>query len=220
MRIKILAVMAAIALSAGFTSVSAADNIENVTADLIKAGIVDEADDLRLEDNVSKAEALKMICVMAQIDLSQYSEYENQFPDVTGDHWAVAYINAGNKMGIVNGDENGLFNPEQNVTSAQMQKMLVCALGYSVYADRVGGYPNGYLSYSNSLGINEGILVSPEEDLTREETMVMIYNSLDSPLMEIKWEVMEDGSYAPKYVIYDGQSAELKTFRMGFPELN
>ena len=214
MRMKLLAVMAAMTLSAGFTSVSAADNIENVTADLIKAGIVDEADDLRLEDNVSKAEALKMICVMAQIDLSQYSEYENQFPDVTGNHWAVTYINAGNKMGIVNGDENGLFNPEQNVTSAQMQKMLVCALGYSVYADRVGGYPNGYLSYSNSLGINEGISAGPEE------TMVMIYNSLDSPLLEIKWEVMEDGSYAPKYVIYDGQSAELKTFRMGFPELS
>lgn len=47
------------------------------------------------------------------------------FADVTDAHWAYAAIEALKEAGIVNGDAEGNFNPEANVTRAEFAKMVV-----------------------------------------------------------------------------------------------
>lgn len=209
---KITAFLTALLISTSF-SVIAADDSSAVTQDLINLGIVADADDLRLDENVSRAEAIKMICVMAQYDVDSTASDHSYFPDVSTNHWALKYISAGYEYGIINGNEDGFFCPEDTVTSTELQKMLVCALGYNEYAQNIGGYPHGYLSFANSLGISKNISIDADVPLDRNNAMTLIYNALDVPIMEVgPFENGED-SYTFDIRIYDGTNYPFQSFR-------
>lgn len=60
---------------------------------------------------------------------------ENVFGDVKKDNWAYEYINALYREGIVNGDEKGMFYPENNITREEFVKMLVNALKLKTESD-------------------------------------------------------------------------------------
>lgn len=55
---------------------------------------------------------------------------ETAFDDVVADYWASGYINLASKQGIINGDGNGKFRPQDDVKYEEAIKMVVCALGY------------------------------------------------------------------------------------------
>ena len=61
------------------------------------------------------------------------------FKDMTQSHWAYKIISDLKKMGIVNGDQDGNFNPERQVTRAEFATMLVrsmhLAVSEQVYQD-------------------------------------------------------------------------------------
>ena len=59
--------------------------------------------------------------------LSVSSVFAHDFTDISG-HWAEAEIDAAASAGIVNGDGNGLFRPNDTVTRAEYVKMLVASL--------------------------------------------------------------------------------------------
>lgn len=52
---------------------------------------------------------------------------ESMFADMDTDHWAYENVKKLKELGIVNGDENGNFNPSAIVTREQFLKMLVLA---------------------------------------------------------------------------------------------
>ena len=122
--------------------------------DLYNLGIMtgDENGNLRLEDNITRAEAAKMICVAGNIEQSAENE-ENLFNDVEGGHWAYQYISATKDRGIINGDENGNFHPDNSITNEEIVKMIVCLLGYGEMAEMKGGYPAGYTATASRIGI-------------------------------------------------------------------
>ena len=47
------------------------------------------------------------------------------------------------------------FVPKSSITYNELQKIIVSALGYTQYAEMQGGYPDGYLTYSEKLQHNE-----------------------------------------------------------------
>lgn len=51
------------------------------------------------------------------------------FPDVPADHWARPDLEAMAARNIVRGDQEGRFNPDANVTRAEVAALLVCTLG-------------------------------------------------------------------------------------------
>ncbi|MGN1116338.1 MAG: S-layer homology domain-containing protein, partial [Candidatus Ornithomonoglobus sp.] len=60
---------------------------------------------------------------------SSASAFAGSFPDVDA---SASYSNAVETLtalGVVNGDDNGLFNPDNQVTRAEFTKMAVEALG-------------------------------------------------------------------------------------------
>lgn len=60
---------------------------------------------------------------------------ENVFGDVKKENWAYEYINVLYREGIVSGDENGMFYPENNITREEFVKMLVNALKLKTESD-------------------------------------------------------------------------------------
>lgn len=171
--------------------------------DLYNLGIMtgDENGDLRLNDNITRAEAAKMICVAGNIYL-QTNNGENIFDDVAADHWAYKYIYAAKENKIINGDGNGNFNPENNIINEEIVKMIVCLLGYREMAEQRSGYPAGYTSTAAKIGITSNLNLKTKTSATRNDVAIMICNALDVPIMAEKRED-EDGNTV--YVVLDGK---------------
>lgn len=55
---------------------------------------------------------------------------DGSFSDTNG-HWADAVIRALHRAGIVNGTGNGTFNPDQEITRAEMAAILARVLNMS-----------------------------------------------------------------------------------------
>lgn len=197
---KILSIILVLIQLLSFTAFADSNELSDVQKkDLYNLGIMigDENGDLRLEDNITRAEATKMICIAGNIRLS--SEIDRTlFNDVEGSHWAYKYISAAKENGIINGDENGNFNPENNITNEEIAKMIVCLLGYGEMSEMNGGYPAGYTATASRLGITTGLNLKTKTPAIRRDVAVIISNALDIPLMEN----VDEG----EYIVLDGNN--------------
>ena len=101
--------------------------------DCYEAGIINGYEDgTYLPDNeLTRAEAAKIIALT--FGLSSTAT-ESTFSDVSDTHWALKYIEACVEAGIINGYTDGTFLPGQNVTRAEMAKMIAAACGLSADA--------------------------------------------------------------------------------------
>ncbi len=195
-----------------FSVVSYAEAImlaDDQKAELYNLGIMtgDENGDLRPADTITRAEAVKMLCVAGNIKSQQ--ETPAEFPDVPESHWAYNYICAAKEFGIISGDENGYFNPENPVSNEEIIKMLICVLGYDAAAEMQGGYPSGYIAQAARLGITLGMELDINTAAIRNDVGLMVLNSLDIPLM------LKEDDFV--YVIADGLSdIPLQTLRNKF----
>lgn len=84
------------------------------------------------EKTITRAEAAKMVYVLkmkGNDDGATGWAGASNFTD-TKWHWAEGYIAYGASVGIINGVGNGKFNPEGQVTGAELAKMLLVLAGY------------------------------------------------------------------------------------------
>lgn len=182
-------------------------------SDLYSYGIMvgDENGDLRLDDTITRAEAVKMICCASNADVSSVENlaYDRYFKDIPQNHWAIQYIHAAKELGIVDGDENGNFNPEEEITYSEIIKMVVSVLGYDPMAETIGGYPDGYIKTASRFGITKGLNVANDVFAVRADIALMIVTALDIPIMKQSPNTTET-----EYQIMNGENGiELITLR-------
>ncbi len=192
---KLTSILCAAALTAALIPTAfAAEPSNEVITDLHKFRIVADVNDIRPNDNVTRAEAVKMLCIAKGNDFWDGTETENSlFSDVPTTHWAAKYIEIGVNDEIINGYTDNTFKPENNVTNQELQKMIVCTLGYDIWCKAYGEYPKSYLYYSNLLQIPKGLTLNDEAYATRADAMQMIYNALDAPVLDTReYEYNED----------------------------
>lgn len=188
-----------------------AERVADMIADLQTLGIIAKADDLRLGDKVTRAEVSKILAVMLEYSDDMAAASNQTFNDVPKDHWAFEYVEYAYATAVIEGDDDGNFMPETNVTMEQLCKMLVCLTGYKTYAENRGGWPVGYLTQAAALGITRDIEgIANMTELTREQVMIMAYNTLDVPLCVIdsyETATLYDGSKVqqPVFAITDGK---------------
>jgi len=125
---------------------------------LVEKGVMkgNEQGDLMLDKSLTRAEILAMILrATGQEDvINDYKDVEPSFTDVSKDHWAFAYVEAGKDLGIVNGYPDGTFKPDKPVKFEELCKMLVAAKGESPAA---GKWPLNYVRKALDLGFFNGI---------------------------------------------------------------
>ena len=139
----------------------------------------DERGNLNLDKHITRAEFATIIIKM--LNLSGIENSKTNFTDVPQEYWAVPYINTCVGLGIIHGNGDGTFSPENNVTYEQAVKMIMCSLGYGIVAEQKGGYPSGYLAVAS----NEGLLKNcPMKDTTRKTIFTMLYNALTINLFD------------------------------------
>jgi len=146
----------------------------------------------RENDLITRAEFVTILCRAIGIEeLAQSEEMRNKeiYVDVPKTHWAAGYINAATEHGAINGMGNNMFCPEMSVTNEQAVKILVAAWGYTNDAEKMGGYPNGYMAVAQQLGVTDSVLINYGLASKRWVVSVFTYNMLSVVPKDIKLDL-------------------------------
>ncbi len=155
-------------------------DIENQVTLLQNLGIVSGYADgtFKPEDTITRAEFAVMICNITA-DVVWENNQKAIFDDVPKEHWANKYVEYlyGNNM--VTGISENFFGPDNEITIQQAAKIIVSMLGKDIFAEDIGGYPNGYMQIAHDEGLLKNITKKSDLVAMRGEVAVMLYNALD-----------------------------------------
>ncbi len=159
------------------------------SADTLEAlGIIEGfGGDLMLDKVLTRAEFVSMLVRILNIDTSNKTVY---FEDVNASHWAVGAVGAACTMGIVTGVDEKHFAPDEPLAYEEAIKMLVVTLGYGPAAVRKGGYPVGYLTVAQQIGLLNGIDAKAGLLVKRALAADIIFNALDTNI--VKEQIISD----------------------------
>lgn len=115
-------------------------------------------------------------------------DWQNPFIDVQESDWFYNAVKLTNIMGITNGVSETEFAPYDKVTRGQFITMLCRAYGIAEmtgdnFDDCGNTWYTGYLAAAKQMGISNGVgdnKFAPENEITREEMVTLIYNYLKS----------------------------------------
>ena len=161
-----------------------ADAIEVLGALEIMVGDA-ESGAFRPEDTIRRSEFAKVaVTAMGMGDVAKSSEHKTKFPDVVENHWANGYINVAANQGIVIGDDEGNFRPDDTITYAEAVTVLVRLIGHTPAAEKKGGFPAGYISVASQQGITKNAVASNDSAVLRGMVAELCENSLTVKKME------------------------------------
>lgn len=130
------------------------------------------------DSSITRAQAAAVICRLVGVEEEAQAMTQQVFSDVPSSHWAVGNIAKAAELGIIGGYSDGSFRPSNPVTQKQMIKMLVCAWGYGQSAEEAGGWPVGYTSLAEELGIVGNANAITDAPAKRSEVAAWCYNAL------------------------------------------
>ena len=89
------------------------------------------------------------------------------------------------EIGILSGDGNSEFRPNDPILVNEASKMIMCALGYQDACEITnGGFPNGYTTFALRQGIYNGLSLSYTDSMTAMQMAKMVRNAMEAYLME------------------------------------
>lgn len=146
-------------------------------------------------NSITRAEFAKMATAILDAEIS-IPDKKDVFKDVDSNHWAYDAILSMWNLGIVSGDEDGNFRPDDTITISEAVKILVSGLGYEEMAEEKGGYPHGYMQMGKRVGITDG--TDSDGAINRGTAAVLFANALNSEI------VYQTGFGNEKELVKDG----------------
>ncbi|WP_308531159.1 SwmB domain-containing protein [uncultured Paenibacillus sp.] len=146
------------------------------------------------DKNITRAEFA--VFIAKGLGLAGDEANARRFPDVSSGMTA-AYIGAAAKAGIINGNADGTFKPNSNITREQMALMMVRAMEYAGYDTSMNGASTATLTKFKDAAkiqsketvakaVKEGIIqgvttntFQPQGNATRAQAAVMLKRVLD-----------------------------------------
>ena len=173
---------------ASFTDLATTNRHYTAITSLVEQGVLEGYEDetFRPDQEVNRAEALKMFLMGMAVEVQTGAGSETGFNDVDAEEWYADLVGTALDEGIVGGYSDGSFKPGQSVNRAEAMKMLLLAakINVSVPSERpfsdVGteDWYAGYAEFAKTYNV-----VAPqtdgywhgEEPLTRGEIAEMVY---------------------------------------------
>lgn len=144
-----------------------------------------ESGAFRPDDAILRSEMAKVAVYSIGLeDIVKSSASQTKFPDVPNDHWATGAINVADRQGLVVGDTEGTFRPDDSVTNEEAVTIIVRALGYEPAAQDKGGYPSGYMSIASQKQLLKGIDAAASEPAKRGDIAQLVFNAMTVNMME------------------------------------
>lgn len=115
------------------------------------------------------------------------------YTDVKADDTFCSAISLLTGAGLLNGCGDGTFKPERPVTMTEAAKVLVDMLGYKYKANVSGGYPIGYNTVAQELGLFKGI-DSAQAYVYGNDFALLLYNAIDVDVLTQSGVISKDGN--------------------------
>ena len=145
----------------------------------------DDTGEYRLDDTIIRSEVAKMaVAAMGLTDVAEAAKGYNDYDDVPQDHWANGFIHVATSLGIIEGDGDGKFRPNDKITYREAVAIMVRAAGYAPSAANKGGYPSGYITVANENKMTKNVQGKAEDEISRGNVAILTYNTLETYKME------------------------------------
>ncbi len=141
--------------------------------DIVKElGIINN--NISLESEISRADAVKYI-----LNLKNITSYQNsgvkKFKDISVYHEYYSLTDTAEALGIIKGDGDGFFRPDDTITPQEATVMIMRATGYSNLVDTNAGIYD-YVLLAGRYGFTNNVDMSAY-GMTYAEFAKLIYNS-------------------------------------------
>ena len=178
--------LSSVAFGATFTDVEDGTAIAEATDVLAALEILkgDPEGTFRPNDVITRAEVVAVANRLQGLSsAAQAAAGSSIYTDVAADAWYAGDVNLATQMGIIAGDGNGLFRPNDSVKYEEAVKIMVKALGYQDnYVNAKGGWPTGYLVIASEANVTKGLNGTAGQDAYRGVVARLAYNSLNAPM--------------------------------------
>lgn len=142
----------------------------------------DETGALHLDRGVTRSEFTKLLIAASPYkDAVGESAGTDPYPDVSHRAWYAPYVRAAVDAGLVKGDEQGWFHPDDAITLQEGVTMAVRLLGYQD-SDFTSPWPAGQMALYRSLDLDAGVSAQAGTDLlSRQDCLHLFYDLLCAP---------------------------------------
>ena len=138
---------------------------------------------VRPNANITRAQVATIFFRLLDEDVrDDYLTTTNRFPDVNEDYWANTAISTMAALGIINGRNNGMFDPNAYITRGEFA--AICArfddsdvISASTFSDISGYWAENEIRRAAALGWVQGFgdgTYRPNENITRAQAVTMI----------------------------------------------
>ena len=138
---------------------------------------------VRPNANITRAQVATIFFRLLDEDVrSDYLTTYNTFPDVNADYWANTAISTMASLGVINGRNSGLFDPDAYITRAEFA--AICARfddsnvsGFDSFTDTFGHWAEEEIGRAAALGWIQGYddgTFRPNQYITRAQAVTMI----------------------------------------------
>ena len=150
---------------------------------LAKIGILrgDETGNFNTDSTITRAEFATMMCRLLGVEDEALLITESGFSDVPQGHWASGYVAKAVELGLFSGYGEGNFGPSDTLLYEQAVAVLVRTIGFESEALSAGGYPLGYISVAEELGILYNTSERVGSNALRKTVSILTYNIAFSP---------------------------------------
>jgi hypothetical protein len=228
---KVLSLVLVIAMILSSFSFAFAAKFEDVEGDyeeaidtLVALGVISGYEDgtFRPENIVTRAEMAKLIVeILGYGDL--VSGAKSNFADTQG-HWADAWIALASGKGLVLGDGDGNFRPNDPVSYDEAITMIVRALGYTDDCNELKGmtWPTNFKVKASELDLLDGVK-SLAGGADRGGVAQLLFNALDATLVTVTTDgdvtaifdtIYVDGDSVRENRILLSRLADKKTYKV------
>ncbi len=138
------------------------------------------AEELCAREGITRDEMASVMVKMSGIDNSAAADTTVYFKDVEDGSQYAADIAAALQLGIINGNGDYTFCPDEFVSYEALAKMAVATLGYDTQAQLMGGFPTGYMQMASKIGLKSIATAVKEEAVSGGFAADFLYEMLDT----------------------------------------
>ncbi|MDR1638793.1 MAG: S-layer homology domain-containing protein [Clostridiales bacterium] len=145
------------------------------------------------QNNITRTEVAAIALRIKGLEnASQNLKGATKYSDVPANFWGSGYINKATETGIIVGDGNGKFRPQDNIKLEEALRIFCSITGNEEEAIAKGSWPDGYITVAAELGILKDIAKNKGEAVNRSDVALIAYNFVNAtPILSS----LKDGSY-------------------------
>lgn len=164
------------------------------------------------KEAVTRGEFATIVAKMIKANTAGYPSYSySPYTDIAAGHFAYPSVCYLTDIGILNGDGNSTFRPDDPILVNEATKMIMCALGFKDACEINGGFPSGYTKFAVTQGIYNNLNFSYTSSMTAMQMSQMVRNALEAYIME---KVIYRADGTADAMLSDSKTLLTETYKM------